>query len=164
MEPSLQRAQVASIYKKGDSKNLGNYRPISLLQSFHKVVAALTQKRLEAALDNWIWKTQYGFRKKRSTAQAVFIIRRLQDLMESGKHPLSIILLDWEKAFDKISHERMMEVLERLKVESSLLHIIQEFYRDPQFKVKVGNISSDYLSQKLALGRAAPLAHTFSFW
>ena len=42
-------ANVASIYKKGDSSNLANYRPISLLQSFYKVLASLVKERIDDA-------------------------------------------------------------------------------------------------------------------
>lgn len=60
---TLDKANVASIYKKGDSSNLANYRPISLLQSSYKILAAMIQERLAASIDHLITKTQYGFRK-----------------------------------------------------------------------------------------------------
>ena len=61
---------VAFIYKKEDSSELGNYRPISLLQIFYKMIAALIKERIGARLDDWIHETQHGFRtKKRITAE-----------------------------------------------------------------------------------------------
>ncbi len=47
-------------------------------------------------------KTQYGFRKGKSTAHAIFVARRLQDYAEKSNTNLALILLDLEKAFDKI--------------------------------------------------------------
>ena len=81
-DQELDKASVASIYKKGDSENLENYRPISLLQTMYKIYASLIKERIDAAIDENIYKTQYGFRKHRSTAQALYIARRLLDISE----------------------------------------------------------------------------------
>ena len=83
MQPEDLQAIVASIYKKGDSSLLSNYRPISLLNSCYKVVAALVKIRLNAGLDTWLMQTQYGFRKSKSTSQAIFVARRLQDISKN---------------------------------------------------------------------------------
>ena len=44
------KAYVASIYKKGDPKQQGNYRPISLLSSIYKIYAAMLQSRISQRL------------------------------------------------------------------------------------------------------------------
>ena len=54
LEPALHDAQVVSIFKKGDSSKLENYRPISLLPSFCKFIATRIKSRLEKGLDEWI--------------------------------------------------------------------------------------------------------------
>lgn len=48
---------------------------------------------------------QFGFRRHRSTTHALFVARRIQDIGEQTGDNLIITLLDWEKAFDKVSHE-----------------------------------------------------------
>ena len=75
-------AKVASLYKKGDPDNLENYRPISLLNSFYKVIAMILKGRIEAALEDRLMKTQYGFRKRRSTTHAMYVARRIQEFAE----------------------------------------------------------------------------------
>ena len=57
------RARVVSIYKKGDTSKMENYRPISLLNSIYKIYAAIIQRRLADAIDDRLQKTQFGFRK-----------------------------------------------------------------------------------------------------
>ena len=75
-------ARVALIFKKGNATDCGNYKPISLLNSSYKVFASILQQRISQALDPYLHKLQSGFRKERSTAQALHIIRRLQDVYE----------------------------------------------------------------------------------
>ena len=72
-------SRVVLIFKKGNSNNLENYRPISLLSSVYKIFAAILQKQIEETIDCKLQRTQYGFRRKKGTAQAIHIIRRIMD-------------------------------------------------------------------------------------
>jgi hypothetical protein len=151
-------AVVVSIYKKGDSSSLANYRPISLLSCCYKIVAALVKNRLLAGLDPWLMQTQYGFRPRKSTSQAIYLARRLQDHAEKSKSRSTLILLDWEKKFDKVSQDKVGETLKRLMVPSKICNLVASFYEDPQFKVKVGHSSSDWKSQRSGIRQGCPLS------
>ena len=65
----LEFVQVVALYKKGDAGDPSNYRPISLLQSLCKIYASRTQIRLASQIEENPWKTQDGFRAKRSIAE-----------------------------------------------------------------------------------------------
>ena len=54
-------ARVASLYKKGNPGLMENYRPISLLNTFYKILAAALQRRISGALGHLVMKNQYGF-------------------------------------------------------------------------------------------------------
>lgn len=97
------KARVVLIYKKGDTSKYSNYRPMSLLNSMYKLFAAIIQKRLAAKLDKHLQQTQYGFRANRSTADALYLIRRIMEYGEKTTNPLMLVLLDWEKAFDLLA-------------------------------------------------------------
>ena len=73
---SFKLANIVSIYKKGDATQMKNYRPIALLQTLYKILAGLIKNRLLQAYDPWIQRSQFGFRPKKSTAQAIFLARR----------------------------------------------------------------------------------------
>ena len=93
----LLEANVASIYKQGDTQNLANYRPISLLNGAYNILAAITPKRISSKIDQVIQKTQFGFRANISTSQALYIARRLQDLAEQSGQGMVMCFLDREK-------------------------------------------------------------------
>ena len=65
-------------------------------------MASMIQKRLAEAMGDRIDPAQFGFRKSRSTSQPIHIYRRIQEIHEEAGLELVTILLDWEKAFDKI--------------------------------------------------------------
>jgi len=98
------QARVVLIFKKGDKSDLANYRPISLLNCIYKIYAAMIQKRLADGLEVHMRATQYGFRTKRGTADAIQYVRRLMDKGEMTNTRTLLVLLDWEKAFDKALH------------------------------------------------------------
>ena len=81
LSPEITQAHVVLIFKKGNKADLGNYRPISLLNSVYKIYTTILQQRLAKVLDKHLQKTQYGFRKRKSIANAVHYVRRV---MEKG--------------------------------------------------------------------------------
>ena len=155
---SFKKANLVAIYKKGDATQMQNYRPIALLQVFYKILAGMIRTRLLHAYDPWIQKSQYGFRPRKSTTQAIFIARRLLDLAERQHSNLSLILLDWEKAFDKVNQTKLLQVLRRLKVPPNMFQLIASMYQDPLFRIKMDNQCSDYKSQESGIRQGCPLS------
>ena len=46
-----------------------------------------------------------------------------------------MVLLDWEKAFDKVDRNKMFEALERMSINKKYINIIKSLYKNTQFKV-----------------------------
>eukprot|EP00975_Prorocentrum_lima_P044163 9259587-Prorocentrum_lima.AAC.1 len=61
----------------------------------------MLQLRLSSVVDPYLQSTQYGFRRKRGTREALQIVRRMMDKGEMTDTHTIFVLLDWEKAFDK---------------------------------------------------------------
>eukprot|EP00975_Prorocentrum_lima_P047924 10021938-Prorocentrum_lima.AAC.1 len=78
----------------------------------YKLLARMMQVRLAAVLEPYLQPTQYGFRAQRGTADALHFVRRVVDEGERTGSRTLLVLLDWEKAFDRISHHRMLEAVE----------------------------------------------------
>lgn len=92
------RAIIALIYKKGDTSKMENYKPIALLNGLYKIYTAIIKKRLADGLDDKLQRTQFGFRKDKSTAGAIYLIRRTAEYGEKTNNPMMMVLLDWEKS------------------------------------------------------------------
>ena len=63
-------------------------------------MAAAIQRRLAGTLDDKL-NTQFGFGKNRSTADALFDAKRMMECAEITGQKGLMMLLGWEKAFDK---------------------------------------------------------------
>ena len=66
-------AKVVPIFKAGDKSSFNNYRPISLLPQFSKIVEKLFNARLDAFIEkhDTLTSSQYGFRSNMSTSLAL---------------------------------------------------------------------------------------------
>ena len=69
----LKVAKVIPLYKDGDRSDPSNYRPISLLPVIGKIFEKIIYHRIVNFLDHFklLNKNQFGFRKKRSTIDAI---------------------------------------------------------------------------------------------
>jgi len=152
------KALTASIYKKGDPKKQENYRPISLLNSAYKLYAALLQTRIAFTIDRHLQRTQYGFRKSRSTVIPLGCVRRIIERAEAAEEELHVVFLDWEKAFDKIDHDQLLWSLDMLGFPAPYMNAIKSLYTTPQFAVKIDNKTSSWRTQNRGIRQGCPLS------
>ena len=84
------------------------------------------------ATEDLVSQTQYGFMPNHSTSHAIYILRRSQDYTEIKGAQLSIAFLDWEKAFNKIQHGKLIIALQRLGFSDQYTDVIADCYSQPQ--------------------------------
>ena len=76
LSDSQKHAVLTLLYKKGDKRNLDNWRPISLLNTDYKIAARALAKRLQNVIPKIINFDQMGYIKERSATEN---IRSVQD-------------------------------------------------------------------------------------
>ena len=99
-------ANVVHLFKKGNKEDPANYRPISLTCILCKVLEHIVASNLTAHFNkhNILYDLQHGFRERRSCeTQLIQLVDELARNLANG-HQTDLILLDFSKAFDKVSH------------------------------------------------------------
>jgi hypothetical protein len=106
-------AKVTPIFKNKDNRYFKNYRPISLLPTFSKVIERLVYNRLYQYLkiNEILTPAQYGFQKNLSTNLAILELQnRILESISNKKWCIGIFL-DLSKAFDTLDHDILLHKL-----------------------------------------------------
>ena len=120
---------VCPVFKKGDKSIASNYRPISLTSILCKVLEDIFASNLVTHLDSHqlLYDLQHGFRSKRSCeTQLVMLMEDLSRNAIKGQQT-DLILLDFSKAFYKVSQEKLILKLHHCGVRGQVLHWIKAF-------------------------------------
>lgn len=129
--------------KKPATVKCEEHRTISLMSHLTKVLLKVIMNRSKKVIEEDISEEQYGFMKDKGTRDAIFNLRVLCDRAIEVQKTIYIVFLDYEKAFDKVSHIKLMECLERCGVDGKDRNIIQNLYWNQTARVRVGDTLSD---------------------
>lgn len=140
----LKTARVVPIFKSGDVSDPCNYRPVSTLSVFSKILEKLLTARLFDFLkaNNIIYKFQYGFRKQCGTMTA--ITELVDDLIDriDKKNIVGGLFLDLKKAFDTLNHNILLQKLEAYGIRGIANDVIRSYLSNRTQFVAIENVRS----------------------
>ena len=116
---SLKIAKVTPIFKSG------NYRPISILPVFSKVLERIMYNRVYNHLDSK--GLLYGFQRNNSTEHAILqLTRDITSSFEKGEYTLGVFI-DLSKAFDTVDHQILIKKLQYYGIDGTALEWFKSY-------------------------------------
>ena len=122
-------ARCVPIFKSGSAKEFDNYRPISVLPVFSKILERIVHNQLYEYLESnkFLSSQQFGFRRNRSTSSAVvYFTDIVRKSMDKGQLT-GALFIDLRKAFDTVDHSTLISKLPLYGIENAEQRWIQNY-------------------------------------
>jgi Reverse transcriptase (RNA-dependent DNA polymerase) len=103
-------AQIKLIPKKGDTTKIKNWRPISLLSNFYKILSRTINNRLKKISDKILGRAQKGFTQSRQIHEVIINLNETINFCIKENIKGAMICVDQSKAFDSVDHVYMEKV------------------------------------------------------
>ena len=136
-------ANVVPVHKKGSKAEVTNYRPISLTSIIMKIFERIIRDDLISRCNHLIDSRQHGFMLEKScTTQLVTFCDSLALSLNENVRT-DVIYFDFQKAFDSVSHDIILNKLKhQYGIDGSLLRFFKCYLEDRYQKVVIGNKTS----------------------
>jgi len=153
----VQGGIITLLFKKGDPQDIKNYRPITLLNTLAKILTKILTARLSRVMGSLVSPTQTAISGRYIGSN----LRLMADLLTYTKKmdsPLGLLLLDQEKAFDKVDWGFMRQTLEAFGFQPNFLQWITLLYKDPTSQLKINNTVSQQIHLRRGVRQGCPLS------
>jgi hypothetical protein len=156
-------AIVIPINKSGDTTNVKDYRPVSILSTYNKIIEKALHRRMVEFTEGYlkiIYKRQYGFRRKASTEiAAIEMINEIQKRIDN-KEKVSLIFMDLQRAFDIIDVETLLLTLNNCGIRGTALKLFESYLSNRQQIVRVNGV----LSSKVTFSQGVVQGSVLGSW
>jgi hypothetical protein len=155
---ALKKTKILPLFKKGDRKNISNYRPIAILSVFSKIFEKAFCDRILSFIDKYdiLNSNQHGFQRRKNTTTAMAgFIEAVLKARENNLH-VSGVFYDFTKAFDTVDHELLLYKLNNMGISGVANAWIRSYLKDRKQIVSIKSEGSDYLSEEQTINVGLP--------
>ena len=155
-----QKQGIITCLPKGNKPRhfLKNWHPISLLNTVYKIGSAAIANRFKSVLDKLINFDQTGFISGRYIGENIRLIYDILQYTEEHEIPGLLLLIDFEKAFDSISWDFLINVLKFFNFGDSIINWVKVFYNNINSAVIQGGNLSDFFTIGRGCRQGDPLS------
>ena len=143
---SWKSATITPLFKTDDRSSAENYRPISITSQVIKILEKIVRNKLMDHLigNEILSKDQHGFCLSKSCMTNLLeTLEYITSMVDEG-FPVDEVFLDFRKAFDKVSHERLLYKLDRMGVKDNALLWLSSFLSGRKQRVRVNGAYSSW--------------------
>ena len=131
MPNGWKEGRIILLHKKGSRRDILNYRPITLLNADYKLLCKILAKRLNKVIKDIIPSHQIGFMPRRILYDNIIT---LDYALNKGTQA---VVLDFAKAYDSISHEALLSILDHLNFPQTFKNTVKALLHGSNAKVLV---------------------------
>ena len=132
--------------KKPGTTDCECHRTISLMSHTLKILLKILMARLRNKIRPEISETQFGFVANKGTTNAIFTMTMLTERCIEMPKDLYLCFIDYSKAFDKLRHEDLFQILNALDIDGKDLRILSNLYWRQTATVRIDGEHSEETS------------------
>ncbi|CAM2115451.1 unnamed protein product [Caretta caretta] len=155
---SCRRAVLALLPKKGDLRDLRNWRPVSLLSTDYKIVAKAISLRLESVMVDVVHPDQTYTVPGRSIFDNLFLVRDLLELGRRDGLSFALLSLDQEKAFDRVDHGYLLSTLQAFGFGPQFVSFLWVLYASAECLIRLNWTLTEPVSFGRGVRQGCPLS------
>jgi hypothetical protein len=155
---SINGSYITLIPKIDNPVRVGDFRPISLLNNSIKLPTKLLANRLHIVILKVVHQNQYGFIKGRIIQDCLAWSFEYLHLCHKSKKESVILKLDFEKAFDKVEHEAIIQMLQHKGFPQKWLKWIRDILVSGTSSILLNGVSSKVFHCKRGVRQGDPLS------
>ena len=149
---------ITLLYKKGDKEDIGNWRPITLLNVDYKLAAMVLANRLQKVLSLLIDEDQVGYIKGRNGSYNAKIIQDIIDYAKFEKVDGCLLFVDFYKAFDTLEWNFIDECLESYGFNEMFRKWVSVLYTQISNSVILNGCFTDTIFPTRGIRQGCPLS------
>ena len=155
---ALNSAYITLLPKKEGAEQPKDFRPISLVHSFAKLVTKLLANRLAPRLQQIVSPYQSAFIKGRFIQDNFMLVQQTARFLHQQKQPRILLKLDISKAFDSVSWPFLLEILQQLGFGQIWRDILSGLLSSSSTQVLLNGIPGDRIAHRRGLQQGDPLS------
>lgn len=146
--PEMLTSTFICLPKRVNPRECSDYRTISLMSHTLKILLKIVHTRIRNKLEMDISSTQFGFRNGVGTREALFSLNVLTQRCLDVNQDLYICFIDYNKAFDKVKHDQLIDLLKNKNLDRQDVRLISNLYYNQRATVKIGQETSEEMEIK----------------
>jgi exonuclease III len=141
-----------------DRTNINNYRPISCLNVDYKIIAKCLVDRINSFASEIIFPYQLAGTRGKNIADNVHLVRTLMDNARGKRNKFILISLDYKNAFNSISHEYIVKIIDHMIKDSFLNGWLKILYNSIYARIKLNSGFTSVYKIKRGIRQGCPLS------
>ena len=141
----LSKSIFIALPKKQNANECENHCTISLMRHVTKILLRVIMMRIRNKILPEIAQEQCGFIEGKGTVNALYIIRTIIERALEVQKDLHLCFIDYTKAFDKVKHDNIIDILEALNIDGKDLSIIENMYWEQTAAIRIKNEISEFI-------------------
>jgi hypothetical protein len=154
----LNAAYITLIPKKVDAMTAKDFRPISLVHSFAKLITKILANRLAPFLDSLVSTNQSAFIRGRCIHDNFILVQQTVKVLHRQKVPSLFLKLDISRAFDSVSWSFLLEVLQHLGFGLPWCNLVSNLLSTSSTRILVNGEPGEILQNQRGLRQGDPLS------